>query len=203
MRRRRGKDDTDQDVNQHARRDAHGRRAAYQSDALARAPHPAYEEYEFVEEYEDHSPSPPSPAPGQPRSTVVMPAVTLPSVPAIPTPQSYAQPRRSSAGWRRTAGPDLTHDPNEDDDSWLNDKSATSKRSRVRKAQRGAGSHAAAAAPDPRNAGWDQLPGEDELSPYAGDVAARTSHAPRTPTTVGRRPSASRPRRCPLEVCGA
>jgi hypothetical protein len=171
MRRRR---DKDQDVNRHAH-DAGGRRAMYQSDALARAPHPAhpaYEQYEIYEEYEDMPP-----AGGQPRSTIVMPAVTLPSVPAIPTPQDRAQQRGSSAGWRRTSGPDLTRDP--DDDGWLNDKPAPSKRARVRKGQRGGGSQASAAAPDPRTAGWGQPPSADDSYPSASDTAIRPSLAPR------------------------
>jgi len=177
MRRRR---DKDQDVNQHAHDDAGGRPAMYQSDALARAPHPAqpaYGQYEIYEEYEDLSPSSPLGAPGRPRSTVVMPAVTLPSVPANPTPQDRARSLRSSAGWRRTSGPDLTRDP-DDDDGWLNDKPTPSKRARVRKGQRGGGSQASAAAPDPRGAGWGQ-PAADDSSPSARDTAIRPSLAPR------------------------
>jgi hypothetical protein len=170
MRRRR---DKDQDANQHAR-DAGGRRAAYQADSVARAPRPdepAYEQYEIYEEYED---LPPSSAAGQPRSTVVMPAVTLPSIPATPTPQDYAPSRHSSAGWRRTSGPDLNFEP--DEDRWLNDTPVAPTRGRARKAQRDRGSPASAAAADPRNSGWGKPPDAGEV--YSG-TAVRASLAPR------------------------
>jgi hypothetical protein len=174
--RRRREDNRDQNPKRPAR-GASERRATFQSDSLARAPYPAYEDYEIYEEFAAEQPPPP--AQGQSRATLVMPAVTLPSVPTVQTPEGYTVPRHRTAGWRRTGGPDLSDeadeaiDPEEDDEGWLVGKAPAPRRSGVRRAQRATGSHAAAPAPDSRAASWHNT------QTGAWGAATRTTLAPR------------------------
>jgi hypothetical protein len=193
MRRRRG-DNRYQDAN---RPDIGADRsgAGYQFDAPARTPYSPYEAYEMYEEYAELPPPPQ----GRPRGTVVMPAVTLPSVPTVQTPEGRRVPQHRAPGWRRTGGPDLTGEPvePEPDESWLTDNSSAKGRASADRSKRGAKRQPAAPAHDPAEAGWHDTPtGQwsaargsgarwaapphaDAPSPYASHTGVRPSLAPR------------------------